>query len=96
MNVIPLGENVVVKRTEAERKTAGGIVLPESAQKKPDQGRVLSVGDGRLMKDGTRSGSQVSEGDRVLFSTWSGTEVEIDGEKLLIMPEQDILAVLDG
>jgi chaperonin GroES len=95
MNVVPLGENVIVKRTEAERKTAGGIVLPESAQKRPDQGRVLSVGDGRLLKDGARAASQVREGDRVLFSPWSGTEVEVDGDKLLIMPEQDILAVLD-
>jgi chaperonin GroES len=95
MNVVPIGENVIVKRTEAERKTAGGIVLPEAAQKKPDQGRVLSVGDGRLLKDGTRATSQVREGDRVLFSAWSGTEVEVDGDKLLIMPEQDILAVLD-
>jgi chaperonin GroES len=95
MNVVPLGDNVVVKRTEAERKTAGGIVLPEAAQKQPDQGRVLSVGDGRLLKDGTRVASQVREGDRVLFSAWSGTEVEVDGDKLLIMPEHDILAVLD-
>jgi chaperonin GroES len=95
MNVVPLGENVVVKRTAAELKTAGGIVLPEAAQKRPDQGRVLSVGDGRLLKDGTRIASQVREGDRVLFTAWSGTEVEVDGDTLLIMPEHDILAILD-
>ncbi|MCC7083519.1 MAG: co-chaperone GroES [Pirellulales bacterium] len=95
MNVIPLGENVIVKRTDAESQTVGGIVLPESAQKKPDKGRVLSVGDGKLLNDGTRAASQVREGDRVLFSSWSGTEVEFDGEKLLILPEHDILAVLD-
>jgi chaperonin GroES len=80
---------------EGERKTTGGIVLPDSAQEKPLQGRVLSVGDGRRRKDGTRIGSQVREGDRVLFSPYSGMEVEVDGEKLLIMTEEDILAVID-
>jgi chaperonin GroES len=94
-NVVPIGDHVVVKRLEAEHKTAGGIVLPDAAQEKPHQGRVLSVGDGRQLKDGRRIGSQVSEGDRVLFSPYSGMEVEIDGEKLLIMSEQDLLAVID-
>jgi chaperonin GroES len=95
MKLVPVGEHVVVKRLEAEHKTAGGIVLPDSAREKPHQGRVLSIGDGRRNKDGSRNASQVSEGDRILFSPWSGTEVEVDGEKLLIMTEQDILAVLD-
>jgi chaperonin GroES len=95
MKVVPVGDHVVVKRLEAEQKTAGGIVLPDTAREKPHQGRVLSVGDGRANKEGTRLPSQVSEGDRILFSPWSGTEVEVDGEKLLIMTEQDILAVLD-
>ncbi len=94
-NVVPLGDHVVVKRLEAEQKTAGGILLPDAAQEKPHQGRVLSVGDGRQLKDGRRIGSQVSEGDRVLFSPYSGMEVEVDGEKLLIMSEQDLLAVID-
>jgi chaperonin GroES len=95
MKVVPLGDKVVVKRLEAEETTAGGIVLPDSAKEKPQQGRVLSVGDGRLLDDGTRADHQVSDGDRVLFAAWSGTEVEVDGNELLIMSEEDILAVLD-
>lgn len=94
MKLVPLGENVVVKRIEAEEKTAGGIVLPDTARDKPSEGRVLSVGDGRLLKDGTRAKSQIRDGDRVIFSSWAGNEVAIDGEQLLIMSEGDILAVL--
>ncbi len=95
MNVVPVGNHVVIKRMEGEKKTAGGIVLPDSAQEKPSQGRVLSVGDGRRLKNGNRVGSQVREGDRVVFSSYSGMEVEVDGDKLLIMTEDDILAVMD-
>lgn len=95
MKVVPLGDKVAVKRLEAEEKTAGGIVLPDSAQEKPQQGRVLSVGDGRLLSDGTRARHQVAEGDRVLFSLYSGTEVIVDDEEILIMAEDEILAVLD-
>jgi chaperonin GroES len=95
MNVVPVGDHVVVKRLEAERKTAGGIVLPDTAREKPQQGRVLSVGDGRRLKDGRHAESQVREGDRVVFSSYSGTEVEVNGETLLIMDEQDILAVFE-
>lgn len=94
MKLVPLGENIVVKRIEAEERTAGGIVLPDSARGKPSEGRVLSVGDGRLMKDGTRAKSQIRDGDRVIFSSYAGNEVAIDGEELLIMSEGDILAVL--
>ena len=94
MKLVPLGENVVVKRLDAEETTSGGIVLPDSAQEKPQQGRVLSVGDGRILPCGTRAGHQVTEGDRVLFPRYVGTEVEIDGEDLLIMKESDILAVV--
>lgn len=94
MKVVPLGANVVVKRIAAEGKTAGGIVLPDSAREKPRQGRVLSVGDGRLLPNGTRVRHQVSEGDRVLFSSYAGTEVDVNGEDLLIMNESDILAVV--
>ncbi len=94
MKLVPLGENVVIKRVDAEETTSGGIVLPDSAQKKPQQGRVLSVGDGRLLPDGTRASHQVTEGDRVLFPHYSGTEVEIDGEDVLIMTESEILAVV--
>ncbi len=95
MRIEPLGANVVVKRLEAEETTAGGIVLPDSAQQKPQQGRVLSVGDGRLTDEGVRVKSQVNEGDRVLFSNYSGTEVVVDDEDLLIMSEDEILAILD-
>jgi len=94
MKLVPLGENVVVKRLEAEEVTAGGIVLPDTAQEKPKQGRVLSVGDGRLMPDGSRAAHQVAEGDRVLFADYAGTEVVVDGEELLIMEENEILAVV--
>ena len=74
--------------------TAGGIVLPDSAQQRPQQGRVLSVGDGRLLPDGTRGHHQVREGDRVLFGRYSGTEVTFNGEELLIMSENEILAIM--
>jgi len=94
MRVIPLGANLVVKRLAAEDKTAGGILLPEAAKTKPTQGRVLSVGDGKLLKDGTRAPHQVREGDRVLFLSYAGSEVEVDGEELLIMSEDEILAVM--
>jgi chaperonin GroES len=95
MRIEPLGDKVVIKRLEAEQQTAGGILLPDSAQEKPQQGRVLSVGDGRLLPDGTRIGHQVSEGDRVLFASYAGTEVGVDEETLLIMSEDDILAIVD-
>jgi chaperonin GroES len=94
MKVVPLGANVVVKRLAADEKTAGGIVLPDAAREKPRQGRVLSVGDGRLLPDGTRIRHQVNEGDRVLFNSYAGAEVEVNGEDLLIMNESDILAVV--
>ena len=95
MRIEPLGDKVVVKRTDAEEMTAGGIVLPDAAREKPQEGRVLSVGNGRLMDDGSRSRLQVNEGDRVLFTSYSGTEIEIDGEQLLIMSEAEILAVFE-
>ncbi len=94
MKVVPLGDKVVVRRLEAEEVTSGGIVLPDSAQEKPRQGKVLSIGDGRLLPDGTRAGHSVSEGDRVIFSSYAGTEVQVDDEDLLIMGEEEILAVL--
>ena len=95
MKIVPVGDRVVVKRVESEGKTSGGIVLPDSAKDKPAEGRVLSVGPGRLLKDGTRATPQVAEGDRVLFTAWSGTEIKIDGSELLIMSEDEILAILD-
>ncbi len=95
MKIVPLGDKIVVKRLEAEETTAGGIVLPSSAQEKPQQGRVLSIGEGRMNKDGSRSEPQVSEGDRVLFSSYAGTEIAVDDEKLLIMSEDDVLAIME-
>ena len=94
MKVVPLDDKVVIKRLEAEAMTAGGIVLPDAAKEKPKRGRVLSVGDGRLLPSGKRVVHQVSEGDRVLFSQWAGAEVVINGQELLIVSEDEILAVV--
>jgi chaperonin GroES len=94
MKIVPIGENIVVKRLEAEEVTAGGIVLPDAAKEKPRQGRVLSVGDGRLLSGGTRAAHQLSEGDRVLFDRYAGTEVRVNGDTLLIMKESEVLAVV--
>ena len=95
MKVVPLNDKIVVKRLEAEEKTAGGIVLPDTAKEKPKQGKVLSVGDGKLLDNGQRAAFQVKEGDRVLFASYAGNEVTVNGEELLIMSEDDILAVVD-
>ena len=94
MKLVPLGEKVVVKPADAEDVTAGGILLPDTAQEKPQQGRVLSVGDGALLPDGSRAQNQVSEGDRVLYGRFAGTKVMVDGQELLIMDEAEILAIL--
>ena len=90
----PLGDRLVVKREESEQKTAGGIVLPDAARDKPQQGRVLSVGDGKLLPDGTRAAHEVSEGDRVVFSSYSGADVTIDDQELLILSADDVLAIV--
>jgi chaperonin GroES len=95
MKVTPIGDKVVVRRLDAEGKTPGGIVLPDAAQKKPQQGRVLSVGDGRLIAGGRRAPNQVQEGDKIVFLSYAGTEVSVDGDDLLILREDDILAVID-
>ncbi len=95
MNVVPLNYNIVVKRLEAESTTAGGIVLPDSAKEKPKQGRIVSLGDGKLMDNGKRAPFQVREGDRVLFTSYAGSEVKIGSEEYLIMTEDDILAIVD-
>ena len=95
MKVVPVNDKIVVKRVEAEEKTAGGIVLPDTAKEKPKQGKILSVGDGKLLDNGKRAAFQVKEGDRVLFSSYAGNEVTVDGEELLIMSEDDILAVVE-
>ena len=95
MNVRPLGEKVLIKRVEAEGKTAGGIVLPDTAKEKPKEGKVIAIGDGRILKSGARAKVQVKKGDRVLFGSYGGTEVRIDGEDYLLMSEDDILAVIE-
>jgi len=95
MNVRPLGEKVLIKRVEAEGKTSGGIVLPDTAKEKPKEGKVIAIGDGRILKSGERVKFQVKKGDRVLFSSYGGTEVKIDGEDYLLMSEDDILAVIE-
>ena len=95
MKLVPLNDKIIVKRIEAEEKTAGGIVLPDAAREKPKQGKVLSLGDGRLLDTGKRAPFLVKEGDRVLFSSWAGSEVKVDGDEYLIMTEDDILAVID-
>jgi chaperonin GroES len=94
MKIVPLGANLVVKRIAADEVTAGGIVLPDSAKEKPRQGRVLSTGDGRMLPSGARAAHQVSEGDRVVFDAYAGAEVMVDGQELLIMSEDEILAVV--
>jgi chaperonin GroES len=95
MKFKPLGDRVLVKRTdEAEQKSAGGIIIPDTAKEKPSRGTVLSAGPGTLKEDGTRTPLDVKEGDKILFGKYSGTEVKIDGEEFLIMHENDILGIL--
>ena len=94
MKVVPLGDKLVIKRLESAEKTAGGIVLPDAARDKPQQGRVLSVGDGKLLPDGSRAAHEVSEGDRVVFSNYAGAEVSIDDQELLILSVDDVLAIV--
>ena len=94
MKFRPLHDRVVVKRIDAEEKTAGGIIIPDTAQEKPMEGEVVAVGPGARNEAGTLHPLDVRAGDRVLFGKWSGTEVKIDGEELLIMKESDIMGVL--
>jgi chaperonin GroES len=94
MKVVPLGDKLVVKRVEAMEKTLGGIVLPDAARDKPQQGRVLSVGDGKLLPDGRRVPPEVREGDRVVFGSYAGSGVSIDDEELLILSADDVLAIV--
>ncbi|MBM3997525.1 MAG: co-chaperone GroES [Planctomycetes bacterium] len=96
MKVKPLGDRIVVRREEAQEKTSGGILLPDTAKDKPQRGKVLAVGAGRLLKDGSRKGVQVKVGDHVIFTAWAGDEYK-DGKggNILLMREEDILAVVD-
>jgi len=95
VNLVPIGDKVLVKRLEAEEKTKGGIVLPDTAKEKPKEGRIIALGEGKLLEDGTRVPFQVKKNDRVLFSSYAGTEVTVDGEEYLILSEEDILAVVE-
>lgn len=94
LKIRPLGDKVLVKRVEAEERTAGGIVLPDTAKEKPKRGVVRAVGDGKLLDSGERSPLAVKKGDEVLFTSYGGTEIKIDGEEYLIMGEEDILAIV--
>jgi len=95
MNIVPLNDKIVVQRLEADDRTAGGIILPDTAKEKPKQGKILSLGEGKLLDDGKRAAFQVKAGDRVLFTSYAGTEVNVDGKEYLVLTEDDILAVVD-
>jgi chaperonin GroES len=96
MKVRPLGDRIVIRRFDADEKTAGGIILPDSARNKPQKGKVLSVGPGKLLKDGSRRPLQIKEGDVVLFTNWAGDEFkQAQGENVLLMREEDVLAVIN-
>ena len=94
VKLTPLGDRVLVKRSEAEERTAGGIVLPDTAKEKPKQGEVVAVGSGRMLEGGERVALSVKKGDTVLFTSYAGNEVQMDGEEYLLMREEDILAVV--
>ena len=93
IRLVPLGDKVVLKREEAESTTAGGIVLPDSAQDKPQKGEVVAIGDGHVRNDGTRVPLTVKEGDRVIFSSFAGDEIKVEDEEYLLLRESDILAI---
>ncbi len=95
MSFRPLGDRVLVRRVEEEAKTKGGIIIPDTAKEKPQEGEVIAVGPGARDEDGKRVPMDVKAGDRILFGKWSGTEVKIDGEDLIIMKESDILGLLE-
>ena len=96
MSFRPLGDRVLVKRVEEEAKTKGGIIIPDTAKEKPQEGEVLAVGPGARDESGKRIDPDVKVGDRILFGKWSGTEVKIEGDDLIIMKESDILGVVEG
>ena len=95
MNLRPLGDRVVVKVIEQEEKTKSGIVLPDTAKEKPQQGEVLAVGNGAVLENGERRPLDVKKGDQVIFSKYAGTEIKLDGEEVLILSERDILAIVE-
>lgn len=95
MPIVPLNEKIVVQRMEAEDKTAGGIILPDNAKEKPKQGKILSLGEGKMLDNGQRAPFQVKVGDKVLFSSYAGNEVTVDGKEYLVMTEDDLLAIVN-
>ena len=95
MKIRPLADKVLVQRVEAENKTAGGIMLPDAAKEKPQKGKIISVGEGKVLDDGTVRKLQVKKGDMVLFTSYAGTEVKLSGKEYLIMNESDIIAVIE-
>ncbi len=96
MNLKPLGDRLIVRALEEEEATASGIVLPDTAKEKPQKGKVLAVGEGKLNDDGKRVPIDVAEGDEVLYSKYGGTEIKVDGEELLVLRESDVLAKVQG
>lgn len=95
MKIKPLQDRVIVQRVEEEEKTTGGIIIPDSAKEKPQQGKVLAVGPGKVLEGGTRVDMTVKKGDKVLFGKYSGSEVALDGDEILIMREDDILGIVE-
>ena len=95
MKVKPLQDRILIKRVEEETKTKGGIIIPDSAKEKPQEGQVIAVGPGKVTDNGTRVTPEVKKGDRILFGKYSGTEIKIEGEEHLILREDDILAVIE-
>ena len=96
MKIRPLHDRVIVKRLEEERTSPGGIVIPDSATEKPSQGKIVATGKGKILEDGKVRALDVKVGDKILFGKYSGTDVKIDGEELLVMREEDIMAVIEG
>ncbi|MGE0582549.1 MAG: co-chaperone GroES [Steroidobacteraceae bacterium] len=96
MKIRPLHDRVIVKRLEEERTSPGGIVIPDSAAEKPIQGKVVAIGKGKILEDGSVRPLDVKVGDKILFGKYSGTEVKVDGEDLLVMREEDVMAVIEG
>jgi chaperonin GroES len=95
-SIRPLNDRILVQRIEAEQKTAGGILIPDNAKEKPAEGRVLAVGNGKILEDGSRRALEVKVGDRILFGKWSGTEVKLDGVEQLLLKEEEVLAIMEN
>ncbi|MCU0713262.1 MAG: co-chaperone GroES [Pirellula sp.] len=94
VKLVPLGDRIVVQREESQERTSGGIFLPDSAKDKPTRGKIVSIGDGRVLENGSRSTLQVKVGDLVLFTSYAGENIEVDGEEYLLMNESEVLAVI--